>query len=253
MLFGLSTSTTRTSESNGLHLHFELAGAGEDAAAVLVPRFTADSPAAKWEVGRVMMRDVSGNEVTREPVGQRVGETCCWFMPALWPTGGWEVTIFAKRQVPLGQPVPEPFPPEELLVFKDVEINGSGSVTLNQELERRGTRLRLTQFTLRPPKDLNEPWQPAEASELHATLSQSPNGTAHVDLAEVTDDHGKTHYPRARGYSTTGRSGNLDLNYNFPTLPLDARKLAITFVVQRGREFTFRVKPEIATSPVNLR
>jgi hypothetical protein len=137
-------------------------------------------------------------------------------------------------------------------LFEGVELAGAGRADLNQEQERSGARLRLTQFTLRPPQNLNEPWNSEDASELLATLSRSPDATAHVDLAGVTDNHGQAHYPMARGCGTSGGSANLRLSYSFPTLPLHTRKITVTFVVQRGREFTFRVEPEIASSPVSL-
>jgi hypothetical protein len=252
VLSGLDSPGQRTNDGSGRRLSFALARTGQEAAAVLMPRFTADSPAANWEVGSVLLRDASGNEVRREPLWLQVDETCCSFTPALWPANTWEVTIFAKRHVPFHLPVSESFSPDELLVFKDVEPTGPDGAALNQEPERSGVRLRLTQFTLRPPKDLNEPWQPADASEVLATLSRSPNSTAHVDLAGVTDDHGQAHYPRAYGLSTGGSSNRLGLSYRFPTLPRDTRKLTIIFVVQPGREFTFHVKPEVASSPVHL-
>lgn len=252
VLFGLAAPATRTNGPNGSHLHFGLAGDGDEAAAVLVPRLTADSAAAKWVVGSVTLHDVSGNEVRREPLWLKVDDACSYFTPALWPAGTWEVNLFAKQQVPFHLPVSESFSPEELLIFKDVELPGPGTVALNQELERNGARVRLTQFTLRPPKNVSEPWFSEDASKLRATLLRSTEGAVHVDFAGVTDDHGEAHYPRAHGYGTGGRSVDLDLNYSFPTLPLETRKLTITFVVQRGREFIFHVKPEIAGAAVSL-
>ncbi len=252
MLSGLGSPAQRTVDANGRRLNFALARTGREVAAVLIPRFAADSPAEKWEVGSVLLHDASGNEVRREPLWLQADESCCSFTPALWPANTWEVTIVAKRQVPFHLPVSESFSPDELVVFKDVELTGPGGLALNQELERSGARLRLTQFTLRPPQNLSEPWSPENASELLATLSRRPNTTTHVDIAGVTDDRSEAHYPRAHGYSARGNSASLGLNYSFPTLPLDTRKLTIVFVVQPGRKFTFHVKPEIASSPISL-
>jgi hypothetical protein len=252
VLFGLSREVGRSIEANSRRLHFDVAGPGEGPAVVLVPRFTADSPEAPWVVGSVTLRDSSGNEVRREPFWLAVEETCCYFTPALWPADTWELKLSAKRAVPFQLPVPEWFAPGELLVFTEVDVTGAASATLNQAQERGGARVQLTQFTLRPPKDLNEPWDAAEVSELRATLWRSTSEIVHVDLAGVMDDHGKAHYPRAHGFSATSRADELGLHYHFPTLPVDTRRVAITFVLQRGRDFTFHVKPEIARSTVSL-
>jgi hypothetical protein len=250
--FGLATPPKRAADASRHPLTFSLAGAGEEAAVVLVPRITSDSPGEKWEVASVVLRDISGNQVAREPLWLTVDETYCSFAPALWPTASWEVNVFAKRHVPFHLPVSECFSPEELLVFKDVKLTGPRETALDQELGRSGARLRLSQFTLRPPQDLSGPWSREDASELRATLSRSTDASLQVNLAGVTDEEGKPHYPRAYGYATGGLSRDLNLNYSFPTLALGGRKLTITFVIQRAREFTFCVKPEIPTSPVSL-
>ncbi len=171
--FGLGYHPEITADSTGRRLTYALADDSEAAAVVLVPRFTAALPGVKWEVGSVLLHDVHGNEVWREHFWMRVDETCCSFAPALSPASAWELTIFAKRQVPFCLPVSESFSSEELLVFKDLDLAGPGKVALNQELARGGAVLRLTQFTLRAPQNLDQPWDQETASELLATFTRS--------------------------------------------------------------------------------
>lgn len=250
LLFGAGSSSRSFRSDRGTERReFPPAKPGEEIQAVAQAFLREQGKlTTNWSIAGVTLADASGNlatarSISTSPAGK--GWASASFGPVLWPSETWEVRLSAKRAPSA------PFAPEELAEFKDIPIQGLDVPTgLSEQRTSAGVRLQLTRFTLREPPPPNGSWSTANVSELKVLVSGLTNGV-YLDLLKAVDEKGNPCVPSSWSSSSSG-GRPVECSYSFLSIPVDARRLSFTFAVQRGREFRFRVQPEVAATNMSL-
>lgn len=241
VVFGTGHSMGTSSEpGGGESLSFSTAKRGDEVGAALYGVFREKGEVSKaWSIAGVLLKDAPGNG-NRLPSGSmswspQQTNVCLEWSPVLWPLETWEMVLSAKR-TDEGS-----FAASELVSFPDVEL---GEVNVPTPLggnsrSSGGVTIRLSEFVVRNPKRTDGIGSSEDWSHLKLTVAGITNGV-YVDLVRAVDQDGKVHKPN--GWSSSGS----DRDYHFADITAAVRNLSFTFAVQRGREFTFRVQPEMA-------
>ncbi len=246
--FGVGDGMNFTSGAKGQQVDFK-GNQGASPGAVFLLSFRQGSGNTNgWTVGTLNLRDATGNETSPSSTGvtRLRGRTVYRSSPALWPSETWDVHVSAKREASAAASFTNVFAAEELAIFTNVPLPETGrTATLNQQLTVGGTVIRLAEFTLRPPLPSGQGWSSANATELKATATPGRTDNVYVELIGAADETGQMHYPRSSSIGSGGGSA-LSYTYGFTDIAAASGQLTFIFAVQRGRDFHFRVKPEIA-------
>ncbi|MCP5524047.1 MAG: hypothetical protein H7A46_21125 [Verrucomicrobiales bacterium] len=216
----------------GQELEASPAGSNTAPQALGVFRFKEDGLASEdWTLGRVSLADATGNFLgcwldPDRDFGGLVGHR---FREVLWPDEVWQVSAWAKRR--LTRQVPE----EELMVLKDIPV--SVLTTTNQlswNFKREGHEVRVERVV---PRSSGV----RELGRFRVTFpGLAENGLC--DVVSLQDDQGRR---LTRTQWVPALEGPGVLVITILSLPDGAKTLTLRLLLQVGRRFDFRVKPEL--------
>ncbi|MCP5517685.1 MAG: hypothetical protein H7A45_10580 [Verrucomicrobiales bacterium] len=227
----------RTTDS-GVRLDTAAANTGERPRAAGLFRFTEDGAAStNWLVGTVRLADATGNDL---PCGsssyQCRGDLVVHrFGSILWPGQVWDLTVWAKRKTTA------PFTDTELIVLEDIAVPALGETNrLDRAFQAQGLEVRVEHLVHRPPPSPGG-YSMEDLTHLRVELSELPE-EMFFELAELRDDQGRA--LRESGWSRTHGKPSVT-TFAFEQVPAGAKTVTARLVLQKGRRFDFRVRPEV--------
>jgi hypothetical protein len=191
-------------------------------------------PTTHWQPTRITLSDAAGDQWTPRAQSNRPEgpEQQLFFRSVLWPAEtAWKLRVKLERSAG--------FTPSDLWPVADVEVPPARRVNrLDRAMTRHGVTLRLLGVAgPRAAIPQGYGWD-ADHPIVHARLS--PDGAGDLGLIAVTDESGRAVPVAHTGYGGAGK-------YGFTLSPEpNARRLRLTFVVQKPREVEFLVSPSRA-------
>jgi hypothetical protein len=201
------------------------------------------APSNAWELTAVRVSDATGNVATNSSLGSNStgdSETRYTFGPGLWPGETWELGLTAARKPGSA------FAPGELLTFSNVPLPALNQTNpLGQVLASGATSVRLISLRRRAPLPADNPgWSSGDLSELKLAVSNLPPDVRFT-LVQARDDEGRV--LESPSWSWTHAEPS-EAGYSFRRIEETASSLNVTFAVHPTRRFTFRLRPEIAST-----